>query len=202
MGIDSFPLTPTTFYRQPTAPNDAIDGATWLTNSDGSGSDTSSRYQYNADADRWELNSSVGPSEPTLGTPVPGATWRDTSSGNATQYDGDAFVSLGVTDHAKLDNVTASQHHTRPNNTGNTTVVRSGKTVNESELGVSDFPLLAYSFSNPTTNTRDVYYLGGGSTTLNAGESVDFDPVRYVSGIGTNTNLTVAKIDRRHEHQI
>lgn len=105
MGIDSFPLTPTTFYRQDTAPPDAVDGATWLTNSDGSENDTTSRYQYNADADQWELNSAVGPSEPDRGTPVPGATWRDTANGNAKQYDGSEFVNLGVTDYNNLDNI-------------------------------------------------------------------------------------------------
>lgn len=95
MGIDSLTLSPTTFFRQDSKPPSAADGATWLTNSDGSGNDTSSRYVYNAEADQWELNSAVGPSEPTDGTMVAGATWRDTTNGTATQYDGNSFQNLG-----------------------------------------------------------------------------------------------------------
>lgn len=128
MGQESTPLNPTRFYRQPDAPPTASDGAVWVTNADGAGSDTSSRYTYNADAAAWELDSAVGPSEPTLGTPVPGAVWRDTANGTATQYDGSSFVNLGVTDHANLDNITSSDHHTRPTNTdfNSKTVTRSG----------------------------------------------------------------------------
>lgn len=84
------------FYRQDDAPTGAIEGAEWVTEVDGSGNDTVSRYHYNAGDDVWELDSAVGASEPTLGTPVAGATWRDTTGeGTPKQYDGTAFVSLG-----------------------------------------------------------------------------------------------------------
>lgn len=94
MGQNTTPITATRFFRQPTEPPAAADGATWVTDSDGSGGDTSSRYTYNAAADRWELDSAVGPSKPTLGTPVAGALWRDTTTGLGKQYDGVDFVSL------------------------------------------------------------------------------------------------------------
>jgi hypothetical protein len=82
------------FFRQDDPPQSAPDGATWVTPSDGAGNDTSSRYVYDAAAEAWELESAVGPSEPSLGVPVAGATWRDTSNAVAKQYDGAAFVSL------------------------------------------------------------------------------------------------------------
>jgi hypothetical protein len=94
MAQDTTPITATRFFRQDSKPPSAPDGARWVTDSDGSGGDTSSRYIYNADADRWELDSAVGPSEPSLGTPVAGALWRDSSSGAGKQYDGTGFVSL------------------------------------------------------------------------------------------------------------
>jgi hypothetical protein len=115
MGQETTPINPVRFYRQDSEPPAAPDGATWITESDGAGGDTTSRYIRNGTAGRWELESSVGPSEPTLGVPVPGSTWRDTANANAKQYDGAAFVNLGVTDHANLTNVTSGQHHTRPN---------------------------------------------------------------------------------------
>lgn len=113
MGQETTVINPVRFYRQPSEPPDAADGSTWVTDSDGSGNDTASRYVYNAEEARWELESAVGPSEPDSGTPVAGSTWRDTSNGTATQFDGSEFVNLGVTDHSNLQNVTESQHHTR-----------------------------------------------------------------------------------------
>lgn len=92
--MDSTPITQQTFYRQDSAPSGVPDGSVWVTDADGSGDDTNARYVFNAAADRWELDSAVGPSEPSLGTPVAGALWRDTSNGSGKQYDGTAFVTL------------------------------------------------------------------------------------------------------------
>jgi hypothetical protein len=132
MGQQSTPLNPTRFYRQDSKPPSASDGAVWVTNADGAGNDTSSRYVYNAEASRWELDSAVGPSEPDRGVPVAGAVWRDTANGTATQYDGTAFVNLGVTDHANLQNVTADQHFTHA------TVAGSGDHADLSGVGPDD----------------------------------------------------------------
>lgn len=97
MGQQTTPIQPTTFFRQSSAPTGAPDGAVWQNPSDGAGGDTSSRYVYNANAGQWELDSAVGPSEPTDGVNSAGAIWRDTANGVAKQYDGEAFVSLSPT---------------------------------------------------------------------------------------------------------
>ncbi len=49
--------------------------------------------------------------------PQEGETWYDVDGDSAYVYDGAAWVEMTVTDHAQLSNVTASQHHTRPNYT-------------------------------------------------------------------------------------
>lgn len=100
------------FIRQDEQPDVTVDGSEWVTDADGSGNDTSSRYQYSADADRWELNSAVGPSEPSLGTPVAGATWRDTSVGSAKQYDGASFVSIAPNTTAEPSDTTLTDGDT------------------------------------------------------------------------------------------
>lgn len=110
MGQQTTTIATVRFFRQDDKPPSAPDGATWVTPVDGAGNDTSSRYNYDAAAERWELDSAVGPSEPSLGVPVAGATWRDTANGTANQYDGAKFVNLGVTNHANLENVTPGQH--------------------------------------------------------------------------------------------
>lgn len=103
--MDSTPITATRFFRQDSKPSSAPDGATWLTNSDGSGDDTTASYVFNAASDTWELESAVGPSEPTDGTPVAGATWRDTSTGTPKQYDGTAYIAIrrSLTDIAPFE---------------------------------------------------------------------------------------------------
>lgn len=93
--MESTPITATRFFRQDSKPTSPPDGATWLTNSDGAGDDTTSRYVFDAASGTWDLESAVGPSEPTAGNPVPGSTWRDTSESAAKQYNGTGFVKLG-----------------------------------------------------------------------------------------------------------
>ena len=112
MGQQTSTIATVRFFRQDDAPPSAPDGATWVTDSDGAGNDTASRYIYDASQARWELDSAVGPSEPSLGEPVAGATWRDTSTGTPKQYDGTGFVPTTVSDHDGLDGVRVDQHYT------------------------------------------------------------------------------------------
>jgi len=59
----------------------------------------------------WELWFGRGSDSPTY--PVEGSLWRDTSAGQLKQYDGSSWGSVGVTDHANLNNVTSGQHHAK-----------------------------------------------------------------------------------------
>jgi hypothetical protein len=59
----------------------------------------------------WELWFGRGSDNPTY--PVEGSLWRDTSAGQLKQYDGSSWGSVGVTDHANLNNVTSGQHHAK-----------------------------------------------------------------------------------------
>lgn len=138
--MDSTPIAVTRFFRQDSKPTDAPDGARWLTESDGAGNDTASSYFYDAPSETWELDSAVGPSEPTAGTPVPGATWRDTANAVAKQYDGTSFTVLGVTSHQDLQEVQDDDHHTPPQDITNRSLDRFQANGN----GTSVVPVGAY----------------------------------------------------------
>jgi len=177
--MDSTPVAVTRFFRQDSKPTDAPDGARWLTESDGAGDDTASSYFYDAPSETWELDSAVGPSEPTAGTPVPGATWRDTANAVAKQYDGTEFLPLGVNDHADLSNVTDNQHHraleqyTSGGGGGTVTVTGDGNQTVESGTGVvvggsasqvGESNAISFTFEvrGPGTSWRDIEDAGFG----------------------------------------
>lgn len=98
MSINSTPIQATTFFRQEERPTGAPDGAVWVNPSDGAGGGTVGRYTYKAEADEFRLTSAVGPDRPDSGVIPPGATWRDTSTGQGKQFDGSQFVSVGKSD--------------------------------------------------------------------------------------------------------
>jgi hypothetical protein len=138
MGQETTPINPVRFYRQDSAPPAAPDGATWITESDGAANDTTSRYVRNEAVGRWELESAVGPSEPSLGVPVPGSTWRDTANAKAKQYDGSAFVTLGNT---ASELVAFGSTVTRRNTLFDGGVNDNGsvsRTINDEAISVSD----------------------------------------------------------------
>lgn len=109
--MSSRPIRQRTFARQTAEPGSPADGFLWINPAGGANGNNSERYYWNADTDVWELDSAVGPDSPLH--PVSGATWRDTAAAESKQYDGAAWVLMGVTDHTGLTGVTASNHHVR-----------------------------------------------------------------------------------------
>lgn len=115
-------LTQPYILRQTDTPNGPSDGLLWINPSGGANGNNSERYIYDGANSEWELTNSVGPDAPLYA--VSGAMWRDTANSKQKVYDGSSWVNVGVTDHANLANVTASQHHSRP--TGTQSAVNRG----------------------------------------------------------------------------
>lgn len=185
MGQQTTTIAAVRFYRQPTKPPDAADGATWVTDSDGAGDDTTGRYIYNADADRWELDSAVGPSEPTAGTPVTGALWRDTSDGSGKQYDGTAFVTLSPNQTqsgtaAELVKIDESGQFTVPaNGSATTTIGPYGP----------DYPVRFESFQSGTsTSSVEPNTNGTIDVVVESSSNFDKDTRIYVYAAQTGTH--------------
>jgi hypothetical protein len=101
----SSPLSQIMTLRQDNEPGNPVEGMLWV---DTSGNNVE-RKQWTGS--QWELDVAVGPDTPKH--TVEGARWSKTDTDEVLVYDGAAWASIGVTDHANLDNVTEDQHHER-----------------------------------------------------------------------------------------
>jgi len=97
MGNESTTITTPTVVRQTQEPQ-ALDGRIWINPSGGDSGNNTERYIYNSGTTAWELDTSIGPDNPTKA--IDGSLWQDTSVNPTTTrvYDegGSSWEKLGL----------------------------------------------------------------------------------------------------------
>lgn len=141
--------------RQSNEPGNPVEGMLWV---DTSGNNVE-RKQWTGST--WELDVAVGPDAPEHA--VQGARWSKTDENTVLVYDGSTWNSIGVTDHANLSNINASDHHTRYSDSEAKSAVSASDvsaTVSSGSVTVGGSAGIHGSPSEPVT----VYMYPSGST--------------------------------------